>query len=189
MAIGPGDLDLSDPRPEWTDSFDLIGGRSYFYRLTATDASGYESAPTPVLRSVAVDTAVPLPPEWTEQRWFLRREADDVLLDWPSDGIVLAGHAPALRLEYRSEVPEPQFVVTRRGEVPGLWAQPAHISIDRSATDPFLYVLLDRDATPAGTTAYRARVRSSSGVWSTDFVVLPINPPPLPPSAASEELS
>lgn len=173
LVHSPGTTDV-----EWTDDdTNLVSGRKYFYRLTAVDTSGNESAPTRSHAGVAVDTRVPHAPDWTEQTWLLRRAWDGSLTDWPADNVVPAGFKPVLRLGFRSETPEPQFVMTRwRTDQPN-WLQNSRATI-RESDDASLFQLLDDDVDPNLGIAYRLKVRSRSGVWSTELAFLSIIPPP-----------
>lgn len=176
-TLTQADINLSDPAAEWTDDNVLVGGRKYFYRLAALDASGNESEPTRAYWVVAVDTRVPLPPSWTEQTWLLRSVEDSSLIDWPADGVVPGGYVPLLRLGWQCETPEPTFVVRRWSVGEQNWMQPAHVNIQVNPLAASEFTLHDHDVDPSAPLAYRLKVRSSSGVWSADEAFLTVNPP------------
>ncbi|MEA2602071.1 MAG: hypothetical protein QOF89_3063 [Acidobacteriota bacterium] len=176
-TVAVADIDLSKPGPEWIDTDGLVGGHKYFYRITASDTSGNESAPSRAGMGVAVDTSVPEAPVWTEQTWLLRRDTDKALLDWPQDSVVPEGYTPVLRLGWRSKTPEPQFVVTRVFAGESLWAEPANATLRPNPAGQHEFVLLDFDADPQSDSWYRLNVRSSSGVWSTEDSILSVTPP------------
>ncbi|MET0621668.1 MAG: hypothetical protein ABW250_01675, partial [Pyrinomonadaceae bacterium] len=170
------EINLSDPAAEWTDEGGLVGGHKYFYRLAAMDAFGNESEPTRVFWLVAVDTRVPPAPTWTEKSWLLRSINDSSFIPWPEDNVVPENYLPALRLGWRSETPEPEFVVTRMLSGGGAWEGPRNALQRPSANDPHEFVFFDFEADPAGEILYRVKVRSSSGVWSIEDAILSVPP-------------
>jgi hypothetical protein len=163
-------VDTTKPAVEWTDSADLIAGRKYFYRLSAVDTSGNESAASAPSVGIAVDTRVPEAPVWVGQTWFLRRESDGGLFDWPADGVLPAGHKPALMLEWQTDTPEPYFVISRRAFRDRLWIEQTKGS-GASFIEAHLakFIWVDPDVDPTRVDEYRIRARSSAGVWSTDY--------------------
>lgn len=180
-TVLPSAVDTTKPSVGWADSGNLIGGRKYFYRLSAVDAAGNESIATEPRAGIAVDTRVPEPPLWTERTWLLHREIDDTFIDWPANGIVPTGHKPVLRLSWQCQTPEPQFMVRRWADEKRLWMQPNNIEIRPSSANAFSFNLLDYDVDPALPNSYRLRVRSSSGVWSTEDAVVIADLPGFPP--------
>lgn len=162
---------------EWTDDANLIPGRKYFYRMAAVDTSENESTPTRIHPAIAVDTRVPPAPDWIEQTWLLRRAGDRSLVDWPADNVVPPGHEPVLRLGFRSQTPEPQFVVTRWRTDRQNWVERPRATIAPGANEAFTFHMLDDDVDPTIASAYRLKVRSSSGVWATDDALITITPP------------
>jgi hypothetical protein len=176
-TITQADSDLNAPGVEWTDSNNLIGGHNYYYRLAAVDTAGNESKPTRGYSVIAVDTRVPSAPIWTEQTWLLRSQADGGFIGWPVDGIVPTGYEPVLRLGWHCETPEPQFLVRRWNEEEQVWAEPSSVTVQTNPAGELAFVLLDNAVSQALPTAYRLKVRSSSGVWSTEdsflTVILP----------------
>lgn len=172
---------------EWTDTTNLIPGRKYFYRLTAFDTSDNESKPTRIYPGIAVDTRVPPAPEWTEQTWLLRRAWDGSLVDWPADNAIPPGYKPVLRLGLHTETAEPQFVLTRwRTDRPN-WLQSSAAGIRPSDVGASLFELVDEDVDPNVGIAYRLKVRSRSGVWSTELAFLSVTPPASITPPAPEE--
>jgi hypothetical protein len=166
------DLILNAPGVEWIDHNNLIGGHTYHYRLAAVDTSGNESQPTRVYWAVAVDTRVPSPPLWTEQTWLLHSKTDGSFIDWPPDGIVPANYDPVLRLGWQCETPEPEFLIRRWSEEEQIWVQPDFVPIQVNSNGRLAFVLLDHEISPLLPSAYRLKVRSSSGVWSAEEAVL-----------------
>lgn len=171
-------IDPAKPAVEWTDGGPLIAGREYFYRLTAVDETGQESPATKPSVAIAVDTRVPEPPVWTDQTWLIRRDSDGALSAWPADGVVPAGHRAVLRLGWQTDAPAPWFVLSRRQRGEPLWIEAASGDEQAFATataDEFTWLATTAD--PANPGAYRLRVRSSAGVWSTQLVDMDISPP------------
>jgi hypothetical protein len=175
-TITQADINLSDPSAQWVDSANLVGGRKYYYRLTAADTVGNESEPTRAQVGVAVDTREPRP-EWTEQTWLLHRKAYDAFTDWPADGIVPAGYEPVLRLGWQCDIPDPQFVLRRMRDPETTWSQPNKVVTQPSPTGAFAFILFDYDADPTLAAAYRLKVRSPRGVWSANDALLVISLP------------
>lgn len=171
-AAGPGDS-------AWTDTSGLVGGHSYFYRLTALDTAGNESPPTRPHKAIAIDTRPPPAPVWVAQTWLLVREVDQLVLNWPAAGAVPDGYQPALRLEWDSATPEPQFEVTRITSLTTMWTAPSNATVEPSRTPPGRFVLLDLAPESMAESWYRLKVRSSTGVWSTEEAVLSVAPPAL----------
>lgn len=176
-TITQADVDLSLANVEWTDNDNLIGGHKYSYRLTACDTSYNESTPTRPVTAVVVDTRVPPAPIWTGQTWLLQRTGEKTFIEWPADGVVPADHTPVLRLEWKSETPEPLFAVTRAYAEASTWAEPSNATLQPDPTDNRRFILLDFDADPTTETAYRLKVRSASGVWSTEEAIQPVTLP------------
>jgi len=167
------EINLGNPVVEWSDS-NLVGGHKYNYRLTAVDTSGNESAPTRMYSAIAVDTSVPPAPLWIEQAWLLQREADASLIAWADDEVVPAGYAPVLRLGWQCETPEPEFVVARLISGETVWTELTNARLQTSPTDAISFLLFDFEANPLSDSAYRLKVRSSSGVWSTEESIVSV---------------
>lgn len=175
-TIAQASLSLNNPGVEWTDGNDLVGGHKYYYRLRAVDTSGNESEPTRVYWGIAVDARVPPPPIWIDQAWLLRSQTNGSLIDWPADDIVPTDYTPALRLGWRSETPEPQFVVTRSLSGQQVWTESANAILRPGTADQHVFVFFDFDADPNNEVLYRLKVRSSSGVWSNEESILSVPP-------------
>jgi hypothetical protein len=175
--ITQANINLSDPDVEWIDEANLIGGRKMYYRLVAEDSVGNESEPTRVYMVTPVDARVPPAPVWTEQTWLLYRKTDDSFIDWPAGGVIPPDYEPVLRLKWRSETPEPEFVITHLLPEGRIWTDLTNATVQQNPTDQREFVLLDFDADPTSDITYRLKVRSSSGVWSTEESILSVTPP------------
>lgn len=172
---------VAPPATTWTDDTSLVGGRTYFYRVTAVDTVGNESPPTRAYPAVAVDTSAPPPPVWKSRAWLLARSADDTLVAWPPDGVVPVGHSPVLRMEWETPTPAAQFDVTRASEGANTWALLNRASVEPSATDAGRYVFIDWDPELLVSSWYRVKVRSAAGVWSADDAVFAATPSEMGP--------
>lgn len=177
VAIPAVNLNPNAAETEWTDD-GLEGGKTYYYCLVFEDVNGNASASSKANPVNVVDESVPDPPAWIEQSWLLEHQGDNVLIDWPDDGVVPAGLAPVLRLGWVTGVKQPVFVLTRRERYGKVWRAPSGADqIEASATEPGQYSWIDRDAGPAKLWEYRVRVRAPSGMWSTDYDVLAVSRP------------
>ncbi|MEN3370990.1 MAG: hypothetical protein V7609_3133 [Verrucomicrobiota bacterium] len=174
------------PMVAWIDSDNLLGGQTYFYRVTATDTSGNESMPSDAEAAVVVDTAIPPAPTWTEETWLTQREADNELFAWPPDGVIPPGHKPVLQLKWQSETPQPRFVVTRKRRGERGWSEPNAVA-NKMPAEPDTFVLVDPDADSTFESSYRLQLRSSSGVWSTEEAIIAVALPIPPPDFSSVE--
>ena len=180
LEISSTSLNPTFTKAEWTDANGLKGGQTYHYCLVFTDMDGNPSAPSKPVAVNVVDTTVPNPPAWTEQTWLLERASDQVLLDWPEDGVVPAGHSPVLRLSWVTDVQEPVFVLTRRERYGRVWTAPTGTEqITASAPGAGEYSWIERNADPGKLWEYRLRVRALTGVWSTEYDVLSVGRPDL----------
>jgi hypothetical protein len=178
-AISLGDIDPAKPTVAWTDTSGLVGGQKMFYQLTAVDTSGNESVPSRTAVAVVVDTTIPLSPTLEEQTWLLQRQADGALLAWPADGVIPVGYKAVVQLIWRSETPQPQFDIARLSAGERIWSDVSGI-VATDQAQPERFVFLDQDADPTVESSYRIRVRSSSGVWSTEDAIIAV---PLPGGA------
>ncbi len=167
------DIDPTKPAAAWTDTLGLVGGQKVFYRLTAIDTVGNESAPSRIAAAVVIDTTIPPSPDVEERTWLLQRQADGALIPWPVDGVIQAGFKAVVRLGWRSETPQPQFDIARMSPGERVWSDLSGI-VTTSPSQPERYVFLDQDADPTVESSYRLRVRSSSGVWSTEDTVIAV---------------
>jgi hypothetical protein len=161
---------------EWIDEIDLIPGRKYFYRLTATDTFGNESAPTRSYPAIAIDTAIPFAPVWSQPTWLVYRASDGSFAAWPSDNVVSAGYKAVLRLGFSTETPQPEFVLTRLRPGERTWIEARSSEIRRDSIDPQKFLFVDDEVDAEAAITYRLKVRSSSGVWSTDDAILQVLP-------------
>ncbi|HEX8364042.1 MAG TPA: hypothetical protein VF603_02020 [Allosphingosinicella sp.] len=178
-VIFAADLDPNLAEAEWSDA-GLEGGKAYHYCLAFIDAAGNVSAPSKSAAVNVVDDSLPEPPTWIEQSWLLEHQGDNVLIDWPDDGIVPADHAPVLRLGWVTSVKQPVFVLTRREHDGRFWsAPPGAGQIVESATEAGEFSWIDRDADPARHWEYRLRVRGPTGAWSTEYDDLGVGRPDL----------
>jgi hypothetical protein len=170
------DIDPTKPTVVWTDTLGLVGGQKVFYRLTATDTSGNESLPSRTTPTVVVDTTIPPSPDVDERTWLLQRQADGVLLPWPADGVIPLAFKAVVRLGWRSETLQPQFGIARMSPGERVWSDLSG-TLSTSPSQPERYVFLDQDADPTVESSYRLRVRSSSGVWSTEDTIIAVGLP------------
>jgi hypothetical protein len=175
-TIAKADVDLAKPGVAWTDTGELIGGRSYLYRLTSVDGEGNESAPSTTASSVAVDSRIPEAPEWTETTWVLRNDLDGSQIAWAATG--LPGFTTALRLGWASDLVDPAFAITRRvvGEL--LWTDVSGPIEVGSSGRTFSLVVPDAD--PLDEVEYRVRVRALTGIWSQPNIAIRAEPPEVP---------
>jgi hypothetical protein len=165
------------PAVEWTDTGGLIGGRTYLYCLTAVDDQGNESVPSAIVQAVAVDSRVPDPPTWLAAEWILRKEADDSLSQWPLDGVVPAGFAAALRLQW-TRTPGSTFAVGARRPPGTFWAPVSGFALPSSVAEIHTWIATDADA--AAHLAYRITATALTGARAVPSAELLVAPAPRP---------
>jgi hypothetical protein len=158
----------SERRPAeltWTNT-DLLGGSTYYYRVTAVDEAGLVSEPSATRSLVVIDTDIPEPPVWQEAHWVVLRIPDNVEEPWPVDGVVGTGRRPALRLVWVTDVRGATFVVTRKKRSDTAW-RPLTIEGRYSEIAPSQYLLYDVDVSPDQNYSYRIRSVSPTGITSS----------------------
>jgi len=158
---------------EWTDS-DVVGGRTYWYRLEAADTRQNRSTPTEPVKVVAVDTRPPAPPRWKAPNWVLVQD-DGTEEPWPANGVIPAGYRPALRLTWETALPNPVFLITRRVRDETDW-RPLVLPEDSPRIGP-PFAHRDEDVSPSRNYEYRIKVQSLAGVWSSGFRLLRVARP------------
>lgn len=145
----------------WIDK-EVTPGQPFFYRITAADDVGNESAASRLVTASAIDTSVPAPPTWVEARWVLLRLGDGAEEPWPADGVVPDGRRPAVRLVWTSALRGATFSVGRRAHGRTAWRPLASEEILSLPGASFLQY--DFEAAPVTAHAYRLTLLSASGV-------------------------
>lgn len=159
----------------WED-IGLIGGSTFFYRITAVDSAQNESAPSPSVAAVVVDTSIPDPPLWVESKWILISEGDGTEEQWPLDSVISVGKQPVIRLAWKSDVVKGKFALTRRRRGGQSW-KPIAGEADYRQISVSEYLFHDGDVSPDSNYIYRLRVTSSTGVVSLEYRELEVGRP------------
>lgn len=152
----------------WTD-VDVHGGLTYHYRMTAEDALGNISRPSPTQTITAVDRRSPNPAVWLDATWVILSGPENLEQPWQSSGgAIPSGGHPAVKLVWQGIVPGESFLVSRQSPGSSLW-QPI------APPEPYIkaslntYTTYDRDANPKNFYTYRIGTISMTGTAPEDF--------------------
>jgi hypothetical protein len=163
-AVAAGDPAVRPAQVTFTDP-DLVGGRTYAYRVVAVDDGGNASRPSDQFLVKAVDRRPPPVPVITGAAWVAVQDLSQMTSAWPTGGTIPAGWRPAVRLRWKSDVPVAGFMLTRK-EREELRFRPLELGARLRPLPSGELELVDDEVDPARVYAYRLTSVSEAGVPS-----------------------